>query len=149
MWKNEISLIGIALGSKTENAGGQSMIDCGNLWQKFEQEKIASSIPQKLGDDLYAVYYDYEGDYTKPFSFFLGCRVKTGSVPLNGMISIVIPTGNFKRFTAKGKIPDCIAETWKEIWDSEIQRAYRADFEIYDERSRDYKNAEVDIFISV
>jgi predicted transcriptional regulator YdeE len=46
-------------------------------------------------------------------------------------------------------MPDCVADKWKELWGADMSRAYKADFEIYDEKSRDWKNAEVDIFISV
>ncbi len=146
---NEFTLIGITLESKTINTDGQSMIDCGNLWQKFQNENIVSRIPGKLSEEIYAVYYDYEGDYTKPFSYFIGSRVKPGSVPPEEMISLVIPEGNFQKFTAIGKMSDCVAEAWQKIWDSDIQRSYNKDFEIYDSRSRDWIHAEVDIYISV
>jgi predicted transcriptional regulator YdeE len=46
-------------------------------------------------------------------------------------------------------MPDCVADTWKEIWNSNIPRAYQADFEVYDERSKDWSKAVVEIFISI
>lgn len=46
-------------------------------------------------------------------------------------------------------MPDMVAEAWQEIWKSDIKRAYRPDFEVYKERSRDWQNAEAEIFISV
>jgi predicted transcriptional regulator YdeE len=74
----EITLMGLSLKKKTSNANGQSNIDCGNLWQKFETEDYANKITGRLNDEVLAVYHDYEGDYTKPFSYFIGCRVKPG-----------------------------------------------------------------------
>ena len=68
----EITLIGLSLKTKTTNANGQSNIDCGNLWQEFEKENYADKIPGKLSDEILAVYHQYEGDYTKPFSYFIG-----------------------------------------------------------------------------
>ncbi len=141
-------LIGIKLAHKTTNEGGQSNVDCGNLWQRFTEENIRTAIPGKISDDIYAVYFDYEGDYTKPFSFFIGCRVKTDIRPPDGLDVVFIPMGNYFRFTAKGRIPDCIGDTWKEIWSSNIDRHYRYDFEVYGEKSRDWHHAEVDIYIS-
>ena len=44
----EIKLIGISLGRKTTNLNGQSGIDCGSLWQKFEMEGCAEKIPNKI-----------------------------------------------------------------------------------------------------
>ncbi|MDQ6890751.1 MAG: GyrI-like domain-containing protein, partial [Bacteroidota bacterium] len=124
-------------------------IDCGNLWQKFEKENCAEKIPGKIGNEVYAVYHDYEGDYTKPFSYFIGCQVKDDTKVPVGMDSLIIPAGEYQLFIAKGKMPDCIADAWKKIWDSVIPRSYKSDFEVYDERSKDWSNAEVDIFISV
>ncbi|CAN5368713.1 hypothetical protein BH23BAC1_BH23BAC1_31490 [soil metagenome] len=143
------NLLGLALKHKTTNENGQSMIDCGNLWQKFEQENIANNIPDKLTEEVVAVYHQYEGDYTKPFSYFIGCKVKPGTVVPQGMDHLTIPSGTYHKIIAQGTMPECIAEGWKEIWNSEIPRAYNADFEVYDHRSKDWKNAEVDIYFSV
>jgi len=74
--KDEFKLIGLKLNNKTTNESGRSGIDCGNLWQKFETENFVEKIPGRLSDEIYAVYYDYEGDHTKPFSYFIGCKVK-------------------------------------------------------------------------
>ena len=145
----EINLIGISLGTKTTNENGQSAIDCGSLWQKFEAGDYANQIPGKLSNEIFAVYHEYEGDYTKPFSYFIGCKVKPDAEAPAGMENLLIPGGIYQKITAKGKMPDCIANAWKEIWSSDISRAYQADFEVYDERSKDWSNAEVDIFISV
>lgn len=146
--KTEFKLIGLKLPHKTINDGGKSNIDCGNLWQKFEKENFAERIPGKLSDEIYAVYFDYDGDHTKPFSYFIGCKVEidTGTPP--GMNSLVIAAGSFTKVVAKGKMPGCVANSWKEIWHSKMERAYKYDFEIYSDRSKDWNNAEVEIFIS-
>jgi predicted transcriptional regulator YdeE len=146
--KSEFKLIGLKLESKTTNEGGQSSVDCGKLWQKFETENLAESIPDKLSDEIYAVYFDYEGDYTKPFSYFIGCKVKIDTDVPHGMDHLIIPAGNFTKVIAKGKMPDCVANSWKDIWNSKTDRAYKYDFEIYGERSKDWSNAEVEIFVS-
>lgn len=145
----EIKLIGLALPTKTTNENGQSSIDCGNLWQKFENENYYSKIPNKIGDEIYAVYHNYEGDHTDPFSYFIGCKVKNDTEIPDDLDSLTIPGGSYQKVIAKGKMPNCISETWQEIWGSEIPRAYGADFEVYDERSQDWSDAEVDILVSV
>ena len=144
----EFKLIGLKLEKKTTNEGGQSNIDCGILWQKFETENFIERIPNKLSNDIYAVYFDYEGDYTKPFSYFIGCKVKTDTDTPNDMASLIIPEDDYSKLIAKGKMPDCVTNAWKEIWSLKIDRAYKYDFEIYDERSKDWSNAEVEIFVS-
>ena len=58
-----LTLIGIALPGKTINDNQQSSADIGAFWQTFMKENIAAKIPGRSGDDVYAVYYDYEGDH--------------------------------------------------------------------------------------
>lgn len=146
--KDEFKLIGLKLNKKTINENGQSSIDCGNLWQMFENENYAERILDKLSSEIYAVYYNYDGDFTKPFSYFIGYKVKNHSEIPHGMDSLVIPAGSYSKVIAKGEMPDCITNSWKRIWSSNIARTYKFDFEIYDERSKDWSNAEVDIFVS-
>jgi predicted transcriptional regulator YdeE len=141
-------LIGLALKTKTSNENGQSGTDCGNLWHQFLTGDYANKIPGKLSKDIYAVYHSYEGDHTMPFAYFLGCQAETGTPVPDGLDSLFIPGGKYQLFIAKGEIPDCITIVWKEIWKSGTCRSYKADFEVYNERSNDLKNAEVEIYVS-
>lgn len=40
-------------------------------------------------------------------------------------------------------------EAWNQVWTSDINRSYTADYEVYGSKSTDLENAEVDIFIAV
>ena len=142
-------LIGLKLEHKTTNENGQSNVDCGNLWQKFESEKIFEQIPNKKNNSVYAVYFDYDEDETKPFSYFIGCQVDENMNTPEGLSEIIIPSQSYQKVIAKGEVPYCISNAWSEIWSSEMNRIFGYDFEIYDERSHDWKNAEVDLFISI
>jgi predicted transcriptional regulator YdeE len=145
----EFQLIGLALKTKTTNENGQSAIDCGNLWQQFDNGDYAEKIPGKLSNEIFAVYHNYEGDHTKPFSYFIGCKVKDDTEIPDDLDGLRIPNGVYEKLVAKGKMPDCVADAWKEIWRSNQPRAYDTDFEVYDEKSTDWNDAEVAIFISV
>lgn len=142
-----ITLIGISLPEKTTNQ--LSTTDIGAFWETFMKENVASKIPGRVGDDIYAVYYDYDGDYTMPFGYFIGVPVGDDTTVPAGMLKIDIPTGRYQRFTAKGKMPNCIIDAWRQIWSSGIKRIYTADYEVYGSRSADSENAEVDIFVAV
>ena len=142
-------LIGIRLDGKTTNANGQSAIDCGALWQTFLQDQIMERIQGRMDDIICAVYYDYDGDHTKPIADFIGCRVSADGPVLEGLSSIFIPTQSYQKFVARGKMPDCVTDTWKRIWDTDLDRAYTFDFEVYDQRGQDGANAEVDLFIAI
>ncbi len=147
--KKEMQIIGLELESKTINLNGKSGIDISKLWGKFEKEQIYSKIPNKINNEIVAVYFDYNGDYTEPFSYLIGCEVTDGTEAPEGMRKITIPKANYRKFLAKGKMPDCIGEVWYKIWDTKLDRAYTYDFEIYGEKSQDWENAEVEVFIGV
>lgn len=146
--KDGFKLAGLRLHGRTTNQNNQSGRDCGSLWQKFEADNIFNLIPGKLSDEIYAVYFEYEKDETSPFSYFIGCKVDMNDEPPEGLSELIIPAQKYKKHTAKGTMPACIADAWKEIWNSDLNRSFEYDFEVYGERSRDWKNAEVDIFIS-
>lgn len=147
--KENLKLTGLKLDKKTFNANGQAAADCGSLWQQFMGEGIANKITGKLSPDIYAVYFEYDGDHTQPYSFFIGCKVSTDAETPDGLQSIDIPNQNYTIVTANGKMPDCVANAWQEIWKSDIERAYGYDFEVYNELSADWENAVVAIYLSV
>ncbi len=146
---DEFKLAGVKLEHRTTNENGQSGTDCGNLWLRFEIERYAEKIPGKSGDEIYAVYFDYEGDYTQGFTYFIGYKVSKDTVIPDGIDTLIIPAGTYKKIVTRGKMPDCISDGWKKIWKSKTKRKYTFDFEIYDQRSRDWENAEVDIYLSI
>jgi len=69
-------------------------------------------------------------------------------VPEN-LESFEIPSQNYVRVIAKGAMTECITKAWEKIWDSEIQQKFGFDFEVYDERSQDWNDAELDIYVSI
>ncbi|HAA12548.1 MAG TPA: AraC family transcriptional regulator [Cytophagales bacterium] len=149
MQESSFQLIGIQLPEKTINTHGQSNIDCGNLWQQFEKEKVFDQIPNKLSQEVLAVYHDYDGDHTQPFAYFIGAKVQPGTAAPEGLVSLQIPAQQYQKVTVQGKMPDCVSSAWQDIWASNIARSYGADYEVYDERSHDWAKAEVDIYLSV
>jgi predicted transcriptional regulator YdeE len=142
-------LVGLSLDKKTSNENGQSTVDCGSLWQKFINDNWFSRVPNKISQQIFAVYHEYESDHTGEFAYFIGCRVSDEAEVPKGLQKLVVPRGTFEKFIAKGTMPGCIYETWTLIWASPIKRAYQVDFEVYDDRSKDWNDAEVDIFVSV
>ncbi len=146
---DEIQLVGISLKTKTSNANGQSSIDCKNLWHQFEDGKYADTIPNKLSQDIYGVYHDYEGDSSQPFSYFIGCPVANHTGAPTGLEKITIPAGIYQKVTATGTMPDCVIKAWKDIWAAGYARTYQTDFEVYDDRSKDWNKAEMDVYVSI
>lgn len=141
-------IIGISVRTTNENA--QATQDIPALWNRFMTEEIARQIPNKIDDVVYCVYTDYEKDYTKPYTTILGCKVDNLDTIPNGMVGKSIEEGMYTQYTAKGNmLRGSVFNEWTKIWNSDLNRAYTADFEVYDERTQNPENAEVDIYIAV
>jgi predicted transcriptional regulator YdeE len=69
--------------------------------------------------------------------------------------ALTLPGQTYMKFTSNpGKMPHVVIQMWQKIWTmspSEMggQRAYRADFEVYDERSQDPNHASLDLYIGI
>ncbi|MEO8532549.1 MAG: GyrI-like domain-containing protein [Flavobacterium sp.] len=148
MYNQKFSVIGISI--RTTNEEGQSGKDIPALWSKFISEAIAEKIPNKTSQDIICVYTDYEKDHTKPYTTILGCLVDNLDFIPEGMTGKTIEASNQVKFTAKGNLAEGIVfNEWIEIWNSDLDRTFTADFEIYGEKSQNTENAEVDIYIAI
>jgi predicted transcriptional regulator YdeE len=47
----------------------------------------------------------YEGDYTKPYSWILGCEVSSLDEIPEGLVGKVIPESKYAVFTTQGEFP--------------------------------------------
>lgn len=141
-------IIGISV--RTTNESNQAMTDIGGLWEKFMSENIIEKIPNKLSTELHSIYTEYESDYRGAYTTVLGCKVEKGVNPPEGLVKIAIPSGKYAEFTAKGDVTKgAVYETWNMIWNSDLDRKYTADFEIYGEKAQNPKDAEIEIFVAI
>ena len=142
-------VVGISLQSTNEN--DKSIEDMGVLWGRFYSEDISSKIQNKASHDVYSVFTDYESDFRGRYRAIIGHKVKTVENVPEGLIAWKIPEGKYQKFISKGKMPNAIVDSWKEIWekDAELNRAYRADFEVYTEKSNQGNQSEVEIYLGI
>jgi len=141
----------IGISTETTNQNNQAAADLAALWQRFYAEEIFNKIPNKESEDVYAVYTDYESDYTGKYTTIIGQRVTSlGNIP-DGFVGREIKNEKLLRYKAKGEMPNAIVETWQEIWATDIAlyRTYNADFEVYGEKSQQGADSEVEIYIGV
>lgn len=146
----EFKIIGISI--RTTNKNGQSAKDIETLWEKFWGEKIQEQIPNKLNEDIYAVYTDYETDFDGAYTTIIGLPVSSLNNVPKGFVGITIRKTKYQKFVSKGKMPEAVVNTWMKIWgNKELNqaRAYKADFTIHGKKYYDGNNAEVTTFISV
>lgn len=138
-------VIGIPI--KTSNENGRFQKEVPPLWGRFYSENLAEKIPHRLNKNLLAVYTQYEGDYTKPFTYLIGCEVSSLDIIPEGMIGIEIPASPYTVFTAKGPFPQSMMYTWQSIWNSGVKRSYTTDFEVYTPDFNPQNNPEIKIYI--
>ncbi len=144
----KINIVGISV--RTSNNNGEAARDIPALWNKFMVEGIAGKISDKVDETIYCLYTDYEKDHTMPYTTILGCAVNSIEELPEGLVSKTVEVVNYQKFTAKGNINEGIVfNEWMKIWNSDLNRAYTTDFEVYGEKATDMSNAEVDIFIAL
>jgi predicted transcriptional regulator YdeE len=144
----KFSIIGMSV--RTTNENGQSGEDIPALWNRFMTEGIAAKIPNKIDNALYCVYTEYEKDHTKPYTTLLGCLVSSLDIIPEEMNGKTIEKATYEKFTAKGNLQENIVyKEWMKIWNSDLDRSFTSDFEIYGEKAQNPETAEVDIFIAI
>lgn len=145
---DKFDVIGISV--RTTNENGQAFKDIPALWNKFMSEGFQEKIPNKVSDSIYCLYTDYEKDHTRPYTTVLGCRVKNLDTIPEGMVGRTFEKGTYSEQAVKGNIlQGMIADAWVRIWNSDLQRRFSVDFEVYGEKAKNPEDAEVNIFISI
>lgn len=127
---DEFDVVGISI--ITDNSKGTDDINA--LWERFFKDSIGLSIPDKVNDNIYAVYSDYQGDHEAPYRLTIGYRVKGIQTP-DGMTRISIIDQSYAVMSALGQQPKALIETWQAIWSAEdLGRTFKTDFELYGPR---------------
>lgn len=133
----------------TTNENGQSIKDIGTVWQNFFEQGEYEKIKNKLNSKTIGLYTDYEGDYTKPYKFIVGCYVSKKSQDIQNRIIKVIPKGKYAKFVINGDVQKSVGEAWSKIWNMNLDRKYTCDFEEYQNNSSDMQNQEIHIYIAL
>jgi predicted transcriptional regulator YdeE len=134
---------------RTTNQNGQSAKDIAELWGRFMADNTLAKIEDRTSDEIYCIYTDYESDHTAPYTAVLGCKVTSLDNIPEGLISLTVPGADYLKYIAKGRLPDCVAQTWQEVWNSDLDRKYVADFDVWGVKAYDPESAEVEIFVGV
>ena len=123
-------------------------------WQKFFSEGMIGQIQNKTGSNLYAVYSDYASDHNGEYTYVVGAAVKDGTAAPSGMVVRRVPAGQYAVLTSDvGPFAKVVPAAWQRIFkleeEGKLKRAYKTDFEIYDQRAQDPQNAQIDIYVGI
>ena len=148
------TVVGISI--RTSNAkemSGQAVIP--QQWDRFMKEGLLNKIPNKVDSNILAVYTDYESDPNGAYTFMIGAQVRSVDDLPPGMVSKQVPAGRYAVFVSeKGFVGKVVPQSWSRILalpksSPGGNRAYRADFEVYDHRAADPQNAVVDVYVGI
>ena len=129
--------------------------EIGKLWGRFMQQNLAAQIPNRVGQTLMVVYSDYASDEKGDYNYLLGAPVSSVDALPAGLTYRRIPPGSYAVVTTeKGDVTQVVPAAWQHIWamtPEELggRRAFTEDYEVYDQRSADPKNAQVEIHLSL
>lgn len=141
-------LVGITV--RTTNENNQAATEIAELWKRFMEGAIVDKIRNKLDSAVYSVYTNYESDHTKPYTAMLGCKVSDLKEIPEGLEGKSFEGGDYLKSSAKGDLSNgIVVDHWIKIWNSEINRAYTADFEVFGEKAQNKADAEVDFYVAV
>lgn len=151
-----IKLVGITARTSNQLETNPETAQIGATMQKFFMEGVQSQIANRIQPGrVFAVYTNYASDEHGEYTYFLGEEVSSFEEHSKELENLTIPAQTYVKFTSNpGPMPDVCINMWQNIWkmnasDLGGQRAYIADFEIYDERSADLGHAVLDIYIGI
>lgn len=139
--------------NNSDEASGESKI--GPLWQRFKQENLVARIPNRADADLTVVYSNYASDENGNYDYLLGARVNSiHHLPAGMTWKRVEPATYAVILTNKGQMPSVLQAAWDRIWHmspAELggRRAFITDYEIYDQRTENSQEAQVEIHIGL
>ena len=104
------------------------------LWEEFFSQQVGSKLKVNEQDPIMAVYSDYEGDHTKPYRLTIGYEIAEDAEVPTGMHGVDIKEDDYALMRAGGEQPKVLMDTWRTIWQSDLDRHFGTDFEVYGPR---------------
>ena len=140
-------MAGISVHTTNENM--QAVNDIGKLWEEFWNKNIFSFTENKKNNKMYGVYTNYEGDHTKPYVFYACCEVKSKENNNCECSIILVPESKYAKFSIRGNYDECVEKLWSVIWETELDRKYTCDFEVYHNDGNNPENQLLEIYVAV
>lgn len=154
--KSEIKLVGLTARTNNKNEMNPQTSKIGELARRFWSQNIATQISHRKNPGVtLSVYAEYDSNEHGDYTYFIGEEVSSFEHIPSGLQKLMIPAAKYQKFTTpSGAMPGIVINAWQQIWkmtsqDLDGDRAYIADFEVYDQRAIDPANMSLDIYIGV
>ncbi len=132
----------VGVSAVTSNDDPNMVKTIGGLWEKLYQGGINETIKNKVNEYAIGLYSDYENNKYLVTAGNEVCKAEN-----KGLTIKKIPAGKYAKFSIEGHMEKAVVKAWNEIWQMDLDRSYKADFEEY--LNSDFNNAKVDIYISL
>lgn len=138
--------IAAGISARTNNTAPDMGAVIGGLWNRFYSGGIWASVPGKVNEKTLGIYTDYAGDEKADYTVMVGCET-SGQPEKEGYAVCRIPAGPYAKFVVHGDMVQAVAAAWQEIWQMNLPRSFRCDFEEY--QNGPGENVEIHIYVGL
>ena len=133
----EKTIVGFA--ARTGNEDPQMGAIIGDLWKQLYTPENTEKIQNRVNSYAIGLYsnYDKEG-----YQVTAGFEVSDAENQ-NGFAVKTIPAGRYAKFSVHGDMIEAVTNSWKEIWETPLDRTFTGDFEEY------LSQEDIDIYIAI
>ena len=125
--------------ARTSNEDPQMGAIIGGLWKQLYTPENTEKIQNRVNSYAIGLYsnYDKEG-----YQVTVGFEVSDAENQ-NGFAVKTIPAGRYAKFSVHGDMIEAVTNSWKEIWETPLDRTFTGDFEEY------LSQEDIDIYIAI
>lgn len=133
----EKTIVGFA--ARTGNEDPQMGAIIGDLWKQLYTPENTEKIQNRVNAYAIGLYSDYDKEGYQVTAGFEVSDAESG----NGFAVKNIPAGRYAKFSVHGDMIEAVTNSWKEIWETPLDRTFTGDFEEY------LSQKDIDIYIAI
>ena len=133
----EKTIVGFA--ARTSNEDPQMGAIIGDLWKQLYTPENTEKIQNRVNSYAIGLYSNYDKEGYQVTAGFEVSDAESG----NGFTVKTIPAGRYAKFSVHGDMIEAVANSWKEIWETPLDRTFTGDFEEY------LSQEDIDIYIAI
>ena len=125
--------------ARTSNEDPQMGAIIGDLWKQLYTPENTEKIQNRVNAYAIGLYSDYDKEGYQVTAGFEVSDAESG----NGFTVKTIPAGRYAKFSVHGDMIEAVANSWKEIWETPLDRTFTGDFEEY------LSQEDIEIYIAI